>query len=124
MRRNERGLTLIEILLALIIMVLGILGILALFPPALESAKESMEETTAAILGESVAQSLSMATRFAQYDSATGTYTVVFTHDLKNGVEFVKYAFPGGLPLIADGWRHHPGDVAPTAAGAGGPKMD
>ncbi|HLY74252.1 MAG TPA: prepilin-type N-terminal cleavage/methylation domain-containing protein, partial [Planctomycetota bacterium] len=57
-RPRERGMTLIEILIALIVMVLGVLGILALFPPSLEMAKESMEETNAAILAESVADSL------------------------------------------------------------------
>ena len=55
---RHRGMTLIEILIALIVMVLGVLGILALFPPSLEMAKESMEETNAAMLSESVAHSL------------------------------------------------------------------
>ena len=35
-RNAERGMTLIEILIALIVMVLGVLGILALFPPAMQ----------------------------------------------------------------------------------------
>jgi type IV pilus assembly protein PilV len=57
-RAAEKGMTLIEILIALIVMVLGVLGILALFPPALQSGTESMEATNAAILAESVAHGL------------------------------------------------------------------
>ena len=57
-RGAQRGMTLIEILIALIVMVLGVLGILALFPPALQMGSESMEETNAAILAESVAHAL------------------------------------------------------------------
>ena len=91
--RRQQGLTLIEILLALIVMVIGIVGILALFPAAMESAKESMEETQAAILAESVAHSLQEAVRFAQWDTGTGQWTVIFTHDLKNGANFVKYQY-------------------------------
>ena len=49
-RGAQKGMTLIEILIALLVMVLGVLGIMALFPPALQSASESMEETNAAIL--------------------------------------------------------------------------
>ena len=42
MKRNtEKGLTLVEILLALIVMVIGLAGILALFPVALQASKES-----------------------------------------------------------------------------------
>ena len=52
-RGAQRGMTLIEILIALIVMVLGVLGILALFPPSLEMAKESMEETNAEHLSSS-----------------------------------------------------------------------
>jgi hypothetical protein len=117
--RKDRGLTLIEILLALIVMVLGIVGILALFPPALESAKESMENTQAAIAGESVANALSVAVRFATYDPATNTWLATLTHDLQGSGMSVRYTFP--LPQFSntamDGSRtgtfpqHHPPGV-------------
>ncbi len=115
-RDSQRGVTLIEILLALIVMVLGIVGILALFPAALQSSKESMEETQAGITGESVAQALTNSLRFAQWNSTTGTYDVVMTHDLKYGATGVKYPF--SLPkLVNEDWVHHPG-LAGVAANA------
>jgi len=120
--RQDRGLTLIEILLALIVMVLGIVGILALFPPALESAKESMENTQAAITGESIANALSVAVRFATYEPATNTWTATLTHDLEGKGSSVRYPF--ALPQFAntamDSGRtgtfpqHHPGPSAAT----------
>src|SRR5215470_15065722 len=82
---SERGMTLIEILLALIVMVLGVLGVLAVFPVAMESAKESMEETNAALVGESVAQGLTNGMRLAYYDTVTQRTVVTLTHDLLVG---------------------------------------
>jgi type II secretory pathway pseudopilin PulG len=120
MRRRERGLTLIEILLALIVMVLGVVGILALFPPALQSSTESMEETNAAIVGESVAQALTNAMRFAWYDATVKEWHVTLSHDLKAGGLSVKYKFVlPRLPAPADptqGWKHYPGSPNPSPA--------
>lgn len=113
-RDLRRGVTLIEILLALIVMVLGIVGILALFPAALQQSKESMEETQAGITGESVAQALTNALRFAQWNGTTTTYDVVMTHDLKYGPTGVKYPF--ALPkLVNEDWVHHPGGTGVAA---------
>lgn len=117
-RAAERGLTLIEILLALIVMVLGIVGILALFPPALDSANDSMQMTTGAVLGESVANALTNATRFASYDPSSGIWTATLSHDLEVGGQKILYQYQ--LPRFADGgggsnagsaWRHHPGNL-------------
>ncbi len=112
MQRRDRGLTLIEILLALIIMVLGIVGILALFPPALQSGKEATETTQAGITGDSVANALTTAVRFAQYNAGTGDWTCTLTHDLQNGAS-TTYTF--NLPKITDNWKHHPGNTNPAA---------
>src|SRR5688572_15959050 len=119
--RGERGLTLLEILLALIVMVIGIVGILALFPTALDSAKESMEFSQAAITGESVANALAVALRLATLEPQSGIWTAVLSHDLKaQGSPDLRYSFP--LPRLTDGlsssnegtpWVHHPGKVAP-----------
>ena len=79
---GRRGVTLIEILLALIIMVLGVVGILALFPGALMLAGESMEDTQSSIVGESVAHALVNALRNAEFDKATLQYKCVLVHDL------------------------------------------
>jgi len=119
--RKVRGLTLLEILLALIVMVIGIVGILALFPTALDSAKESMEYSQAAITGESVANAIAVALRLATLEPGTGIWRAVLSHDLKaQGSPDLKYSF--ALPRLTDGlasggegtpWVHHPGMVAP-----------
>ena len=113
---GRSGMTLIEILLALIVMVLGVLGILALFPPAMESAKESMEETNAAIVGESVAQGLTNAMRLSVYDPVKSQIVATLTHDLQIGTVKMKYRF--GLPKIQTAsdpiWKHFPSTKNPA----------
>lgn len=115
-RTSSKGMTLIEILLALIVMVLGVLGILALFPPAMESAKESMEETNAAIVGESVAQGLTNAMRLGLYDTSKNQTVITLTHDLQLGSVKMKYKFV--LPKIEKPsdpvWMHYPGSQTPS----------
>jgi type II secretory pathway pseudopilin PulG len=108
--------TLIEILLALIVMVLGVLGVLAVFPVAMESAKESLEETNAALVGESVAQGITNGMRLAYYDPASGKTTVSLTHDLLIGSVKMKYRFV--LPKILNSgdpqWMHFPSTTSPA----------
>lgn len=120
--RGNRGLTLLEILLALIVLVIGIVGILALFPTALDSAKESMEYSQAAITGESIANALAVALRLATLEPTSGLWTAVLSHDLGHSNQQIKYQFT--LPrLTTDGvdksgegtpWIHHPGPMAPS----------
>jgi uncharacterized membrane protein YgcG len=105
-------LTLIEILLALIVMVLGVIGILAVFPAAMESSKASVEETQGAIVANSVAHALDNAMNYAEWVAGSSSYDVYFTHDLKGGGVFVNYKFtlpklqdPGATPV----WDYHPG---------------
>lgn len=122
-RRTERGLTLIEILLAIIVMALGLVGIMALFPPALQTATESMEETQAAIIGESVAHALTTALANAVYDRGTKRYVAWLPHDLRAGGSRGRYEFvlPTGEPG-ADGkpkWYHYPGSASPPAKDQG-----
>jgi prepilin-type N-terminal cleavage/methylation domain-containing protein len=117
----QKGMTLIEILLALIVMGLGVLGILALFPPAMESAKESVEETNAAIVGESVAQGLTTAVRLAAWDPAATNTICALTHDLQIGSIRMKYRFV--LPKIQTSsdpvWMHFPGSTSPSDPDSG-----
>lgn len=123
--RRRDGLTLIEILLALIVMVLGFCGILALFPPALQSSRESMEATNAALLGESVAHALTTALRFAQFNAASQQHEAILTHDLRSGATTNRYRF--ALPKLAapgdplGGWRHYPSKVNPPSPDPGAP---
>ena len=124
-RRTERGLTLIEILLAIIVMALGLVGIMALFPPALQTATESMEETQAAIVGESVAHALATAMANAVYDPATKRYVVWLSHDLRAGSSRGRYEFvlPKGDTDAtgAPKWYHYPSAASPPAKDAGKP---
>lgn len=123
--RRDRGMTLLEILLSLLVLVLGVMGVLALFPPGIQSATESMEDTNAAVIAESVAHALTNSMRFAVQDPNTKAWRVVFTHDLgaKNTVK-VKYEFE--LPLLADpsatdgGWKHYPSTSSPPQPDQGG----
>lgn len=125
-RRGQSGLTLLEILLALIILVLGVLGILALFPPALQSANESMEDTNAAMLAESVAHALTNSMKYA-YDPSGGANTgatdwqITFCHDLQAGSTRGVYTFV--LPKIADDWKHFPSSVPPPQNDPGAAKI-
>jgi type II secretory pathway pseudopilin PulG len=105
-RRAEKGMTMVEILLALIVMVVGLAGILALFPVALQASKESFEDTHSAIMAESVANGLSNAVRFAQPDS-TGSYDALLTHDLEYGSQKAIYKFK--LPKLDEDWIWYPG---------------
>jgi hypothetical protein len=138
-RTADRGMTLIEILIALIVMVLGVLGILALFPPALQSGTESMEETNASILAESVAHGLTAALQSAEQDPMSQTIRLraVLVHDLKYGPGATsgpgRYTFI--LPLLPSNpttdlnWFHYPSSANPAgqggnpAQGDGGSKM-
>jgi type IV pilus assembly protein PilV len=132
-RSRSRGMTLIEILIALIIMVLGVLGILALFPPALQSGTESMEATNAAILAESVAHALVSAFTTVEEDKtttpgATLKLRATLTHDAKSGTTNNRYTFilpplPTN-PLTNLDWYHYPSSANPGGQGGNPPTGD
>jgi Tfp pilus assembly protein PilV len=109
-RRREGGVTLIEIMLSLLVMVLGLLGILAVFPVGLQSSSESVEETYAAILSESVSHAFKNAVQFGKYDATASEWTCVMAHDLLAGGTAVRFTF--ALPKLADGWKQYPGGGA------------
>ncbi len=110
--RAKRGLTLIEILIALIVLVLGVIGILALFPPALESSKQSMEETQASIMANSFGHALATAIHFSRYNATSGDYEVTVAHDMEGGSGGITYTFT--LPSLTDAPKHHPGTADET----------
>jgi hypothetical protein len=110
-------------LIALIVMVLGVLGILALFPPALQMGSESMEETNAAILAESLAHALSASFQSAEEDKGSLTLKIRATliHDLKCGAASGRYTFilpplPSN-PTANPEWWHYPSSKAPGGQG-------
>jgi type II secretory pathway pseudopilin PulG len=124
-RAAQKGMTLIEILIALLVMVLGVLGIMALFPPALQSASESMEETNAAIIGESVAHSLAEA--FSNPDEDTQSPKLLLrctmSHDMKAGDKtrgrftFILPPLPAN-PMTNQEWYHYPSTSMPPGQGS------
>jgi len=133
-KTRSRGMTLIEILIALIVMVLGVLGILALFPPALQSGTESMEATNAAILAESVAHGLMSAfTTVEENKTPTAGATTLqlratITHDMKSGTTSNRYVFilpplPAN-PLTNLDWYHYPSSANPSGQGGNPPPGD
>jgi prepilin-type N-terminal cleavage/methylation domain-containing protein len=86
--RRRRGFTIIEILIAIVVLVLGITGIVALFPTAIESGNQTVEDTYAATITQSVVDAISVGLRESRYSYRTQppnadrvwTY-FVFNHD-------------------------------------------
>lgn len=111
--RRSRGLTLIEILLSLLVMVLGILGVMAVFPVAMQSGKESMEETTATILAESIYHSMVSGFRFANHIVGPPSETrVTLSHDLQQTTAIVSqytFSLPKLPPTMTEPFWRHPG---------------
>lgn len=78
--RNS-GFTLIEILIALVVLMIGICGVLSLFPVAIKNVNDSVEDSIASNLAQSLNSSMTEAMR----RPVTGVVTV--THD----------GFPAGM---------------------------
>jgi len=57
---RESGFTIIEILIALVVLSIGLLGILAVFPAAIKKTSEVVQQTTAAMIAESVRSSIEL----------------------------------------------------------------
>jgi prepilin-type N-terminal cleavage/methylation domain-containing protein len=83
---RRRGFTILEILIAIVVLVLGITGIIALFPTAIESGNKTIEDSYASAITQSVVDALTVGLRESRYQyrvPGTGkTYTYfVFNHD-------------------------------------------
>ena len=52
------GFTILEILLAVVILTVGLLGLLAVFPVAMDSGRRAVESTNAVIITQSVEQAI------------------------------------------------------------------
>lgn len=89
-KTSNKGLTLIEILIAIIVLMVGLVGVLALFPTGIKSTKETAEDSNTAVLADSVSQALQAAMRMPSVDTIQGIETtkVRMSHD--------------GLPLYKD----------------------
>ncbi|MGE0713160.1 MAG: prepilin-type N-terminal cleavage/methylation domain-containing protein [Planctomycetota bacterium] len=83
----RHGFTIIEILIAIVVLVLGITGIVALFPTAIESGNQTVEDTYSATITQSVVDAISVGLRESRYSFRTQpTYPAdrVWTYFLLN----------------------------------------
>ncbi|MCC6741042.1 MAG: prepilin-type N-terminal cleavage/methylation domain-containing protein [Planctomycetia bacterium] len=63
LRRSNAGFTLIEILIALVLLMVGICGILSLFPVAIKNVSDSVEDSNASNLAQSLYSAMTEAMR-------------------------------------------------------------
>lgn len=104
--RRSGGFTLIEILLAMVILLVGIVGVLSIFPVAIKNVNDSVEDSTASNL----AQSLSAAVTEAMRRPVGGEVTV--THDGLPGGR-LTFRLPDTL-LVPDSYPVPGGGTDPT----------
>jgi len=125
-KRLCAGLTLIEILIAIIILTIGVISILAIFPPSIKSASSSIDDTVAAKIAESVSDALNIAMRSATAENITGNKPskAVIVHD---GLPGGSYEFALPLPMDPPPGSDNPRFFAhqannPTGVSAPSPK--
>lgn len=127
MKRKLKGVTLIEVIIAIIVMSLGLLGLLALLPAAIQYNRESAEETQASIIADSVKHAVTEAVKIAEWDAGQANWKVTLTHDLEQGGNKGTYIFylpkltdtgPDQIVNYAGQWKHHPGNANPMKAGS------
>lgn len=88
-RRSDSGFTLIEILIAMAILMIGIVGILSLFPVGIKNVSDSVEDSTAANVAQSLYNAMTEAMR-----RPNSTGSVVLAHDGLQLVGAQTYTFP------------------------------
>jgi len=65
---REKGFTIIEILIAMVVLSLGLVGILGVFPAGIKKTAEIVEDSNAAIIAESIQNSVELALQSARID--------------------------------------------------------
>ncbi|MEW6027806.1 MAG: prepilin-type N-terminal cleavage/methylation domain-containing protein [Planctomycetota bacterium] len=95
--KRRSGLTLIEILIAIIILTVGVVSILSIFPFSVKTASSSVEDTVAAKIAESVADALNIAMRTSTAENVA-TNTPGRAYLVHDGVEGGNYEFALPLP--------------------------
>lgn len=80
--RSHQGFTILEILLAVVILTVGLLGLLAVFPVAMNSGRKAVEATNAVIITQSVEQAIRDGLKQHKAQSSDGKWTYfIFHHD-------------------------------------------
>jgi type II secretory pathway pseudopilin PulG len=116
------GLTLIEILIAIIVLTIGVVSILAIFPSSIKTASSSVEDTMAAKIAESVGDALSIAMRTASAEDVKNKKPskAFIVHDgLPGGSYEFSLPLPVDPPLAPDKPRffaHPAGNPAEVSA--------
>ena len=127
-RLSRAGFTILEILIAIVVLVLGITGIIALFPTAIESGNKTVEDSYAAAITQSVVDAITVGIRESRYavkpPGSPVTYTYfIFNHDgvidpapLQPGPDY----FSNGAGNDGQGaiWRRDYCVILPTAKAA------
>jgi hypothetical protein len=86
--------------MALLVLTIGIVGLVALFPTAIDATRESIEDTTAAIIAQSVHNALVTAFRSADPE-ITNASPITFYHDgLPNGVYTFNRPLTAGAQVL------------------------
>lgn len=98
-RGSARGLSLIEILIALFVFLIGVLGVLSLFPVAMSTAGKSIGETRATVLARSALDQLKFDCTMP-YFSGTADPNA---NPTKN-VEVLSTVAPPAAPAAPNGW--------------------
>ncbi len=80
-QRRQHGFTIMEIMIATAILTLGLVGILALFPVAIFNSKKVMDNSTAIVIAESVADAIREGLRNQRRFNRVGDEYFVFKHD-------------------------------------------
>jgi len=85
---RRAGFTILEILIAIVVLSLGIVGIIALFPTAIESGNKTVEDSYAAAITQSVVDAITVGLRESRYNYRTTTASsprtwtyFIFNHD-------------------------------------------
>jgi Tfp pilus assembly protein PilV len=124
---RRAGFTILEILIAIVVLVLGITGIIALFPTAIESGNKTVEDSYAAAITQSVVDALSVGVRESRYNTVHNNrvYTYfIFNHDgvvdqAPNTPAVFTTAMDGGNNKQGAIWRRDFCIILPSATVAG-----
>lgn len=118
-RNREKGMTLVELMIAMVVLAVGLAGLTTLFLTALATNNKNNRDTAATNLAQTVMEQIS-----AQPDSAAAAGTLPLTDCQGNTVNMVTTgaAAPGaGATLLAAaGPLGSPGDIDWSVAAPGG----